>query len=95
MDMDIKFLPSSGSSDLAWVRVVIGVNGKQYEIDFQRETGCKLGMDLLVEKMTHRFAEYIEELRRNEYEAGYKDGRSKHKRRNWFATYLSWRQRGL
>jgi len=93
--VDIKFLPSSGSSDLAWVRIQLQINGKPHEIDFSRDTGCKLGMDLLIETMDRRFSTEIEELRRNEYEAGYKDGRGKRGRRTWFSTILSWRQRGL
>lgn len=93
--MDIKFLPTSGSGDQAWVRVEIQINGKPHQIDFSRETGCKLGMDLLVETLDKRFHQEIEDIRRNEYEAGYKDGRGKKMHRKWFACYLSWRQRGL
>jgi len=93
--MEIKFLPSSGSDTNAWVRIAVNINGKHHDIDFSRETGCKLGMDVLTEALGEKLQNEIEKLRRNEYAAGYKDGRGRKKHRVWFATFLSWRQRDV
>lgn len=93
--MELTFLPSSGGSTKAWVRITANINGKVHDVDFERETGCKLGMDVLVESLSEKLQNEIENMRRNEYEAGYKDGKGKQRRRLWFATYLSWRQKNL
>jgi len=93
--MELTFLPSSGSSTKAWVRITANINGKLHEIDFERETGCKLGMDVLIESLSEKLQHEIENMRRNEYQAGYKDGRGKRRVRSWFASYFGWRQKDV
>jgi len=91
--MNIHFLSSTRDGTKVWIRVEVVINGTPHAIEFERETGCKLGMDVLVEKLRDSFYGAIQDIRRSEYEAGFKAGRGKKQKSIWFANNFSYRRK--
>lgn len=55
---------------------------------FLFDCGDKYYASLLRQHLYNRLSTRIEEIRKEEYERGYKDGRSKRAKKSWFSTLL-------
>ena len=55
---------------------------------FSHDTGNEIFASLLYDKLSNTYHDQLEDIRKLEYESGWKDAKAKSKKRNWFYRTL-------
>lgn len=71
-----------------FVRIHHSHNGSDHHVDFVHGVGHQLAAEMLRDALNQQRWETIEGIRKAEYDAGWKDAKSKKRKRDWFNVTL-------